>query len=115
MSSMPERKPDSDFRVRVRQEIEEYEGKIRLLRRLEADWADLEKSLPAKGLEGRFIGMSKLEAVCDFLRLEQRPMPREVIIQALIDGGLKLGKFKQKSINQSISTNIGLKGRKLKR
>lgn len=109
MSSMPERKPDSDFRARVRREIEEYEGKIRLLRRLEADWVDLEKSLPAKGLEGMFQNMTPYDAICAFLRREQIPQNRDVIIQAVIEGGAQLGVHKEKSINQSISTNVGLK------
>jgi len=57
--------------------------------------------------------MRAIDAICEFLKRERRPMSRQSIIRAVIEGGAKLGANKQKSVNQSISTNMGKKLREM--
>jgi hypothetical protein len=79
-------------------------------------WRTLEQQLvaikagePALGLSGLFQNMIPYDAICAFLKRQGKPQTRLVIIQAVIEGGARLGDNKEKSINQSISTNVGLK------
>src|SRR6476661_5917086 len=88
---------------------------IQRLKRELAVWETAEQGLLAakagesSGLKGAFQNMRPYDAICDFLKRQGEPQTRFTITQAAIEGEAKLGADKEKSINQSISTNVGLK------
>jgi len=107
MSSMPEQKPTD--RASVRQKIENLEAELQAWKTLDQQLELIERNASTKGLKGLFLNMPPYDAICAFLTREGKPRTREVIIAAVIEGGARLGKDKDKSINQSLSTNVGLK------
>lgn len=107
MSSMPEQREPQMIAV-VRQRIERLERELAVLKKTEQGLLALESGEPSMGLSGSFVNLSPYDAICQFLRREGKPQTRATIIRAVIEGGAKLGTHKEKSINQSISTNLGL-------
>jgi hypothetical protein len=105
---MPEMKfenPGHD-RALVRKKIATLEQEL-------AAWKKLDEQLQAidkgEGTSLDFVGMAPYEAICEFLKIMGKPQTRDGIIHAVIEGRARLGQVKEKSINQSISTNVGLK------
>lgn len=93
----------------VRQQIERLTQELEIWKTAEQGLLAVKAGVAAMGLKDLFINMPAYDAICAFLKREGKPQRREIIIAALIEGGASLGKYKEKSINQSISTNIGLK------
>jgi hypothetical protein len=102
--------PDLAF---VRQQIERLEAELAIWKNTEQGLLAVKDGEFTMGLKGVFKGMRPIEAICEFLKRERRPMSRQSIIRAVIEGGAKLGANKQKSVNQSISTNMGKKLREM--
>lgn len=107
MSTMPEQKSPNDLAF-VRQKIEYLEQELNVWKTTEQSLLAVKSGEATMGLQGLFVNMNKFEAICSFLKREGKPRDRGVIIQAVIEGGAQLGDYKEKSINQSISTNVGL-------
>jgi len=102
--------PDLAF---VRQQIERLVAELAIWKNTEQGLLAVKDGEFAMGLKDVFKGMRAIDAICEFLKRERRPMPRQSIIRGVIEGGAKLGANKQKSVNQSISTNMGKKLREM--
>ncbi|HEY2496575.1 MAG TPA: hypothetical protein VGK24_05860 [Candidatus Angelobacter sp.] len=105
---MPELKSPPDIAF-VRQQIERLEQELSVWKATEKNLLAIKAGAPAMGFAGMFTNMSPFDAICSFLKRVGNPQPRAIIITAVIEGGASLGAHKEKSINQSISTNVGLK------
>jgi hypothetical protein len=92
----------------VRQQIERLKQELEAWEALEQKLLAIEAGEFALGLKGAFQNMKPYDAICAFLKRQGKPQTRFAIIRAVIEGGAKLGADKEKSINQSISTNVGL-------
>jgi hypothetical protein len=105
MPDQPKSPPDLAF---VRQQIERLTQELAVWKNTEQGLLAVKAGEAALGLKDLFQNMAPYDAICAFLKREGRPQPREVIIRAVIEGGASLGVHKEKSINQSISTNVKL-------
>jgi hypothetical protein len=108
MSSMPEQQGPPGLEY-VRQQIERLEAELAIWRNTEQGLLAVKDGESVMGLRDAFRGMAPYDAICSFLKRQGKPQTRFVVIQAVIEGGARLGEHKEKSINQSISTNVGLK------
>jgi len=108
MSSMPDQKEPLGLEY-VRQQIERLEAELTIWRNTEQGLLAVKAGESTMGLKDAFRDRIPYDAICEFLKLRGKPQTRFVIIQAVIEGGARLGEHKEKSINQSISTNVGLK------
>ena len=109
ISTMKEQKAPPPDLTSVRQQIERLEQELTAWKTLEQSLVAIKTGEAAMGLKGLFQNMKPIEAICAFLKRQGKPQTRFVIIHAVIAGEARLGKNKEKSINQSISTNVGLK------
>lgn len=118
MSSAPRMtkpEPNDDLRYAVERHIENMERAIveakRFLEDLERgpDARDLEvlKLLHAGGGVD-FTGAAPFEAIRRFLQHVGTMQPRWVILRALLLSRVPLGNDPKKTVNQSISTNVGI-------
>lgn len=108
MSAMPDNPKSPPDLAFVRQQIERLEYELAVWKSTEQGLLAAKAGEAAMGLRGLFQNMPPYDAICSFLKREGKPQTRFVIIQAVIEGGARLGARKEKSVNQSISTNVNL-------
>lgn len=107
MSSMPKTTPEhGPDRAFVRHKIAALEKELGAWKQLDSQLLSIEEGTGGPGFN--FAGLKPYEAICEFLKIMGKPQTREAIMNAVIKGGTRLGVLKEKSVNQSISTNVGL-------